>query len=63
LKDRQDNLKKTHSILIDNLTHAENETYKPAVQVSLRRRTKAYRIYLYGRSIIPDGRDKEHQNT
>lgn len=38
----------------------KNETliYQPAEQVSLRRRrrrTRAYRICLYGRSSIPDG--------
>lgn len=70
LKDKQDKKEwthihtHTHTILRHSLTHAEREdTYKPAVQVSLRRRTKAYRNYLYGRSIIPDGKDEEHQHT
>jgi hypothetical protein len=34
------------------------QTHKPAEQVSLRRRAKAYIICLYGRNIIPDGRTR-----
>jgi hypothetical protein len=34
------------------------ETHKPAIQVSLRRKAKACRIFLDGRSIIPDGRTR-----
>jgi hypothetical protein len=52
---------KTHSNLIHSLTHAEKwNIYQPAIQASLRRRrrTIAYRICLYGSSIIPDGRTR-----